>query len=181
MFQRRFQWVSNVFERSSEKFQESSNVFKESFKSAQKRYQGATRKFQGCCKNISRVFLRRLKGVSRQSQRHSKEVSRVFKESVKCVLRNFKQKVSRVFQNVSIKFCFAILFLHESHRSYPSKRRACFLMENRVIEDPLSQLNGNSIIIFIFFEPVPILFFVQIIAMYNCVMSFTQSLLSQMF
>ena len=126
MFQRSFQWVSNVFERSSEKFQESSNVFKESFKSAQKRYQGATRKFQGCCKNISRVFLRRLKGVSRQSQRHSKEVSRVFKESVKCVLRNFKQKVSRVFQNVSIKFCFAILFLHESHRSYPSRRRACF-------------------------------------------------------
>ena len=72
------------------------------------------------------MFLRRLKGVSRQSQRHSKEVSRVFKESVKCVLRNFKQKVSRVFQNVSIKFCFAILFLHESHRSYPSRRRACF-------------------------------------------------------
>ena len=53
---------------------------------------------------------------------------RVFKESVKCVLRNFKQKVSGMFQNVSIKFCFAILFLHDSHRSYPSRRRACFVL-----------------------------------------------------
>ena len=27
-----------------------------------------------------------------------------------------------------MKFCFAILFLHGSHRSYPSRRRACFLI-----------------------------------------------------
>ena len=32
------------------------------------------------------------------------------------------------FNHNTIKFCFAILFLHGSHRSYPSRRRACFLI-----------------------------------------------------
>ena len=34
--------------------------------------------------------------------------------------------VHRCFKNVLVKFCFAILFSHVSHRSYPSRRRACF-------------------------------------------------------
>ena len=31
------------------------------------------------------------------------------------------------FKNLLMKFCFAILLLHESHCSYPSRRRAFFL------------------------------------------------------
>ena len=47
----------------------------------------------------------------------------MFEESVKCVFQeNFKQNV----KVVSRMFWFAILFLHGSHRSYPSRRRACF-------------------------------------------------------
>ena len=30
------------------------------------------------------------------------------------------------FKNVSMMFCFLIFLLHVSHRSYPSRRRACF-------------------------------------------------------
>ena len=53
-----------------------------------------------------------LKVVSWQFQRRSKEVSRVFEESVKCVFRNFKKKKGQGgFKNVSMKFCFTILFI----------------------------------------------------------------------
>ena len=45
------------------------------------------------------------------------------KESVKCVSRKFQE----CFKNVLMKFCFMILLLHGSHRSYPRRRRACFL------------------------------------------------------
>ena len=55
-----------------------------------------------------------------------KEVSRVLKESVKCVSRKFQKQFQGHFKNVSMKFCFAILILHGSHRSYPSRRRACY-------------------------------------------------------
>ena len=57
------------------------------------------------------MFQLRLKGVLS----NFKGVSRVFEESLK-----------GCFKSVSMKFCFAILFLHGSHRSYPSRRRACF-------------------------------------------------------
>ena len=71
----------------------------------QESFKGVSRKIEGCFKAF---------------QSRSKEVSRVFKESVKCVLK-IKKKVSRVFQE-----CFnEVLFLHGSHRSYPSIRRAC--------------------------------------------------------
>ena len=75
-------------------------------------------------------------------QRYLNEVQSVFQGIFKDVLRNFQgcvEKVSSVFQenfnkkfqgrfkNVSMKFCFAILFSHGSHRSYPSRRRACFI------------------------------------------------------
>ena len=39
--------------------------------------------------------------------------------------------VPTVFQeifNISMKFCFAIFFSHESYRSYPSRKRACLLL-----------------------------------------------------
>ena len=39
------------------------------------------------------------------------------------VSRKVKIKVSRVFQECLV---FAILLLHESHRSYPSRRSPCF-------------------------------------------------------
>ena len=42
------------------------------------------------------------------------------------VSRKFKIKVSRVFQECFNEFGFAILLLHESHCSYPSRRRACY-------------------------------------------------------
>ena len=32
------------------------------------------------------------------------------------------KKFQGYFKNISMKFCFAILLLHESHRSYPSSR-----------------------------------------------------------
>ena len=41
----------------------------------------------------------------------------------------YLKKISKTFlggfKNDSMKFCFAILLLHGSHRSYPSRRRAC--------------------------------------------------------
>ena len=45
----------------------------------------------------------------------------MLKESVKCVPSKFQIK----FQEFSRKF-FSILLLHGSHRSYPSRRKACF-------------------------------------------------------
>ena len=58
-----------------------------------------------------------------------KGVSSEFQVSFQNCLRKFQgYLVSSVFQenlNISIKFCFAIFFSHGSHRSYPSRRRAC--------------------------------------------------------
>ena len=74
---------------------------------------------EGCSfKGASQVSKRSSKGVSRQFQTYSrvlKKVSSVFQE-------NFIKS----FKNLSMKFCIAILLQHESHRSYPSRRRACF-------------------------------------------------------
>ena len=60
-----------------------------------------------------------------------KEVQKCFKwVSRQFPKRKFQEYfISTVFQenlNVSMKFCFAIFFSHGSHRSYPSRRRACF-------------------------------------------------------
>ena len=60
------------------------------------------------------------KYVSKEFQRRFKEVSRVFKESVKCVSRKFHKKYQESLNEV-----YFALLLHESHRSYPSRRRAC--------------------------------------------------------
>ena len=75
--------------------------------------------FWGTSREVSK---RKSKGVSRHFQRRFKEVSRVL-ASVKCVSRKFQW----CFKNILMKFCFAILLLHGSHRSYPSRRRVCFL------------------------------------------------------
>ena len=55
-------------------------------------------------------------------------VSRVSKGSVNVLQENFNKKFQGCFKNVSMKFCFAIVFSHVSHRSYPSRRRACYSM-----------------------------------------------------
>ena len=63
--------------------------------------------FQGSFKD----FLRKFQG-------YIKNVSRIFHE-------NFNEKFLGCIKDVSMKFCFAIFFSHGSHRSYPSRRRAC--------------------------------------------------------
>ena len=82
--------------------------------------------FHGCFKHV----LKKLQGYSRIAskvlertcQKCSKEVTRLFQG-------NFNN-VSKVFQNsikgVSREFCFLILL--DTHRSYPSRRRACLEM-----------------------------------------------------
>ena len=83
------------------------------------------------------MFLKTFNDDSRKLQGHPKEVQRAFQGSFKDILRKFQvcsKKVSSAFQehfkksfkNVSMKFCFVILFFHGSHCSYPSRRRACF-------------------------------------------------------
>ena len=82
------------------------------------------------------MFQETFKGGSREVQGHLKEVRMVFQGSFKVVSKTFQESfigVSRKFQKkfqgcikkVLIEFCFAILLLHGSHRSYPSRRRAC--------------------------------------------------------
>ena len=70
-----------------------------------KEIQGRFKGLKGCFKEVSRQF-----------QRHLKKVSSVFKESVKCVSRKFHKKL-----------------LHESHCSYPSRRRDCLI--NKKVDD----------------------------------------------
>ena len=48
--------------------------------------------------------------------------------------KDFLTKIQGCFKNVSMRFCFAILLLHGSHRSYPSRRRACLLKIYRISE-----------------------------------------------
>ena len=67
----------------------------------------------------SRAFQGSFKGVLRKLKWYLKKVSSVFSE-------NFKQSfnsVSKIFNK--ILFCNFVLF--GSHRSYPIRRRACFL------------------------------------------------------
>ena len=43
-----------------------------------------------------------------------------------------------------MKFCFAILSQHESHRSYPSRRRACFLESPIIIIGTQTNMCHNT-------------------------------------
>ena len=69
------------------------------------------------------------KGFSRECQGSFKDILRKFqgclKKSVKCVSRKFQKKLQGCFENVSMKFCYVILLLHGSHRSYLTRGRAC--------------------------------------------------------
>ena len=53
-----------------------------------------------------------------------KDVLRKFQGYLNKVSRKFRKKVSRMNQESLNEVSFAFL-LHESHRSYPSRRRAC--------------------------------------------------------
>ena len=98
---------------------------------------GVWGKFQRCFKEDWVVFLDNFKGawkvskwsskgVSREFRGSFKDILRVSKESIKCVSRIFQKKCQRCFKNVSMKFCFSILLVLGSHRSYLNRRRACF-------------------------------------------------------
>ena len=54
----------------------------------------------------------------------------MFENSIKYVWRTFLKKFQGCFKNVSMKFCFVIFLLHGSHRSYPSRGRACLILSN---------------------------------------------------
>ena len=69
-----------------------------------------------------------------------KYLLRVFEESVKCVSRKFHKKFQGYFKNILMKFCFAIFFSHGSHRSYPSRRRACLNISNNFVSQSRSIL-----------------------------------------
>ena len=73
-------------------------VFQECLKGV-RGFKGALRKFQGCCKKDSRVFQGSFNDVLRKCRGYLKKGSIVFKEI------KIKIIVSRVFKNVSIKFC----------------------------------------------------------------------------
>ena len=110
----------------------------------QRCFRGVSRKFLGRFKEVARVFQERFKVLPRNIegcfdrvlsgfQGRLKEVHWVFEGSFKDVSRMFKEVLSFFFQQgfkkVSMKSWFAILFWHESHRSYPSRRRACYFNE----------------------------------------------------
>ena len=65
--------------------------------------------FQGCFKEVLGVFRETFKGDSRELQVCFKKIS---------------LNVSRMYQESLNEVSIAIS-LHESHRSYPSRRRAC--------------------------------------------------------
>ena len=78
-------------------------------------FKGVSRKFQGCFIKVSKMFHKSFK---------DEEVSRKFR---RCFM--IFKGVSRVFQG-SFKIAFKVFqksfTLHGTHRSFPSRRRACF-------------------------------------------------------
>ena len=107
-----FKKVSRVFQGSCKgfwrNFQGCFTIFSWVFKGSLK---VVSRKFQECFEGILRVFQGSFKGVSWKFDGRGsfKGVSRVFRESFK--------KTFKVFQKSSM--------LHGTHRSFPSRRRAC--------------------------------------------------------
>ena len=137
-----FMGVSRKFPKS---FKKVSRVFQENFNGISRKikgcFNGVLSGFQRCLKEVQWVFAESFKGVwmmfqgsfkvvtwkvegcswrPRKLQWYFKKVSSVF-------LENSIEKFQGCFKNVSMNFCFAVLFLHVSHRSYPSRRRVCFL------------------------------------------------------
>ena len=83
-------------------------------------FNGDYRELQGYLKEVQEVFQGSFKTVSktRKFQGCLKKVSRGFQEII-------KKKDQGCFKNVTIQFCFPILFLHGTHRSYLTRGRAC--------------------------------------------------------
>ena len=81
-----------------------------------------SRKFQGCFTEVSRVLWERSKGVSRKFQWCFRKVAWMLHESFKVFQGSF-MKTFRVFQNS--------FMLHGTHRSFPSRRRACFCLNDQ--------------------------------------------------
>ena len=110
-------------------------MFRGSFKSASRKIQGNLKSdkvrlkgISSSCKGVSRVFeisSTDVSCVSREFYGSFKDISRKFQGCLKKCKLCFK-KISRGFQECFMKFCFAILLLSKSLRSYRSKRRACF-------------------------------------------------------
>ena len=77
--------------------------------------------FRECFKGVTRVLQVCFKSVSRVYPGGVKDVSRKFKDKLSGVYNMF-QALLRVFQGCSVS---ESLLLHATHRSYPSRRRAC--------------------------------------------------------
>ena len=114
-------------------FQENSNAnFQRCVKDVQGIFKGVSRKIEGC----SEIPLKVIQGSFKVSKSNSmgigsfKYALRKFQGWLKKVSSVFRENVTKSFKGVSKKFLssfvFAILLLHGSHRSYPSRRRACF-------------------------------------------------------
>ena len=88
----------------------------------QKSFECVSRKFLECFKKVLRVFQESFEGVSRKFGGCIWEASWI---SIEC----FKE-VSRAFHECFKMFCFEVLLLKASNRSYQSRRRACYLRKN---------------------------------------------------
>ena len=133
-FIRKFQSVSKFFQecfkevsrKCCEKFKD---VFKEVLRCFKKVSRGSG-KIQGCFKSVSRVIQEGFKshikevsmGVSRGVERFHRSFKDISRKFFKCLIE-FKGLV-RVFKCC---YVFKSLSMSITHRSYPSKRRACFL------------------------------------------------------
>ena len=88
--------------------------------------------FGKCSKQVSRLFQGSFNSVSKVFQRLFRKFSWDFQGC--CHSVSWKLGISGVskgsFKNISRQYCFLILLLLGSHRSYPSKRRACYLPLN---------------------------------------------------
>ena len=71
------------------------------------------------------MFEGSFKDVSNKFQGCFKKVSKGFQGKIE-MCQDISKRFHGCFKNVSIKLCFAILLLHVKHRSYPSRRRACY-------------------------------------------------------
>ena len=100
-------------------------MFQESFKRV-------SWKIQGCFKEVSRVFQGGFKGASRKCQGCFMKVSgrRKFQGCL-MIFKDVPLVFQRCLQEVSRKLsrCFNKSFmLHGTHRSFPSRKRACLLI-----------------------------------------------------
>ena len=98
-------------------------------------------------KKVSSVFkenfIKSFKGVSRKFQGCFKEILRMFQD--------ISKRFHVCFKNVSIKLCFAILLLHVKHRSYPSRRRACYtfsIVQTHVLQNYQAEIQTWNFLVF---------------------------------